>query len=149
MQELTAVVYRSQAVRYMSALELDELLIGARPFNAKAQVTGALLHAQGTFLQYFEGPPEGVERVYARIRQSSQHERLVELLNEPIDTRQFARRHMAFCETPASELKEIANEMWTRALPNLRAKHTRSPGLKLLLGFWERNGQHLNVQAPP
>lgn len=145
MQELKAVVYQSQAVHRMTARELDGPLIGARPFNEKAKVTGALLHDAGTFLQYFEGPPEGVERVYARIRQSSQHEQLVELLNEPIDTRQFARWHMAFCNAPPSVLKEIANEMWTRTLPDLRAKHALSPGLQLLLDFWEQSGPHLTA----
>ena len=141
MEELTAVVYRSQAVRPMSVRELDQLLAGARAFNEKAKVSGALLHHQGTFLQYFEGPRESVERVYARIRRSPEHGQLVELLYQPIDARQFSRWHMAFSEPSLSVLEEIANEMWTMALPALRAEQTRSPGLQHLLDFWHQSNQ--------
>ena len=141
MEELTAVVYRSQAVRLMSARALDQLLAGARAFNEKARISGALLHRQGAFLQYFEGPPESVERVYARIRRSPEHEQLVELLYQPIDTRQFSRWHMAFAEPPSSVLEEIANEMWSIALPAVRAGQIRSPGLQHLLDFWDQAHQ--------
>ncbi len=141
MQELRAVVYRSQAVHLMSVGELDHLLVGARAFNEKAEVSGALLHHQGAFLQYFEGPRESVERVYARIRRSPEHEQLVELLYQPIDTRQFSRWHMAFAEPTLSVLEEIANEMWTMALPAVRAGQARSPGLQHLLDFWHQANQ--------
>ncbi len=141
MEELTAVVYKSQAVYPMNSRELDRLLVGARAFNEKAEVSGALLHHQGSFLQYFEGPRESVERVYARIRRSHQHEHLVELLYQPIETRQFSRWHMAFSEPSLSVLKEIANEMWTMALPSVRARQLPSPGLQHLLDFWDRASQ--------
>lgn len=137
MEKLTAVVYKSLAVHPLSVSELDHLLINARAFNEKVKVSGALLHHQGTFLQYFEGPPESVERVYARILRSPLHEQLVELLYQPIDTRQFSRWHMGFSEPPLSVLKEIANEMWTMAMPAARAGQTRSPGLQHLLDFWD------------
>ncbi|MEO8780163.1 MAG: BLUF domain-containing protein [Rhodanobacter sp.] len=138
MDQLTAVVYRSQAVRPMSVRELDDLLVGARAFNEKAEVSGALLHHQGAFLQYFEGSRESVERVYARIRRAREHGQLVELSYQPIDTRQFSRWHMAFSEPPLSVLEEIANEMWTMILPAVHAGQARSPGLQHLLDFWQR-----------
>ena len=141
MQELMAVAYRSRAVHPMSARDLDHLLVAARAFNEKAEVSGALLHHQGAFLQYFEGPRQSVERVYARVRHSQLHEQLVELLHEPIDTRQFSRWHMAFAEPALSVLEEIANEMWTMALPAVRAGQTRSPGLQHLVDFWDRANQ--------
>lgn len=137
MESLTAVVYRSQAVQPMSLRELEQLLVVARAFNEKVAVSGALLHHQGSILQYFEGPPESVKRVYARIRRSHQHEQLVELMYQPIDTRQFARWHMALSEPPLSVLEEIASEMWARALPAVRAGQIRSPGLQHLLDFWD------------
>lgn len=137
MEELTAVVYRSRAVHPMSMRALDQLLVEARAFNEKAGVSGVLLHHQGSFLQYIEGPRESVERVYARIRRSNQHDQVVALFYRAIDTRQFSRWHMAFCEPPLSVLEEIANEMWTMALPAMRAGQIRSPGLQHLLDFWD------------
>lgn len=141
MQELTAVVYKSHSVHNMSSRELDELLMRARAVNEKLQVSGALLYDQGRFLQYIEGPTENVERVYSRIRRSHQHERLVELSYKPIEARQFAQWHMGFAEPPASLLKQIANEMWMQVLPDLRAGQNTSPGMQMLLDFWERSGQ--------
>ncbi len=138
MEVLTAVVYQSQAVHPMSSRQLDQLLMGARAFNEKAAVSGALLHHQGTFLQYFEGPRANVERVYARIRRSHLHHDLRELFNQPIEQRHFSRWHMGFAEPPVSMLEEIANEIWTMALPALRAEKHPSPGLQQLLDFWDR-----------
>lgn len=141
MQDLVAVVYRSQAVRPMAPGELDQLLIEARAFNERTEVSGALLHHHGAFLQYFEGTPAAVEKVYARIRRSHCHEHLVELSHQPIAARQFATWHMAFSEAPATVLEEIANELWTLALPAMRDRPARAPGLQLLLNFWDRVNQ--------
>lgn len=141
MEILIAVAYRSRALRPMRARELDQLLIGARAFNEKAGISGALLHHQGEFLQYFEGTPPSVDRVYARIRSSHLHEQLAELMHEPIATRQFPRWHMAFADPTMSALEEIANDIWTMALPKLRTGDVRSPGLQHLLDFWDRTRQ--------
>ncbi|MEO7050811.1 MAG: BLUF domain-containing protein [Rhodanobacter sp.] len=138
MQELKAVVYRSQAAYPMGVRDLDQLLAGARAFNEKAGISGALLHDQGVFLQYIEGPRESVDRVYARIHRSHQHEQLVELMCQPIDTRQFSRWHMAFAEPPLSVLEEIANEMWTMVTPALHEEKHQSPGVQHLLDFWHQ-----------
>jgi Sensors of blue-light using FAD len=137
MNDLAAVAYSSRAVRPLGARDLDELLIDARAFNESVQVSGALLHHQGIFFQYFEGPPAAVASVYRRIRNSSQHEQLIELLNQPMDSRQFVRWYMAFTEAPRTVLEELANEQWSMTLPRLRDRQTRSPGLDLLLNFWD------------
>lgn len=147
MQELMAVAYRSHAVHVMSGRELDELLMRARAVNERLQVSGALLHDQGQFLQYIEGSAESVKRVYSRIQRSHQHERLVELSYGPIESREFARWHMAFAQPPASVLKEIANEMWTQAVSDKRVDESRSLGLQMLLNFWEKSGQQPPASA--
>jgi hypothetical protein len=136
MNDLAAIAYTSKAARPLGVRDLDGLLMDARAFNESAGVSGVLLHHQGTFFQYFEGPPGGVARVYARIRRSSMHEHLAELLNQPTDARQFVQWHMAFAETPLTLLDQLSNEYWAMALPALRARQTSSPGLKLLLDFW-------------
>jgi hypothetical protein len=137
MHDLSAVAYSSYAIPPLTPRDLDALLVDARSFNQKAGVTGALLHRQGAFLQYFEGPPAGVTSVYERIRSASQHENLVELLNQPIAGRQFADWHMAFADAPASTLQEICTEHWEMALPSLETPQVLSPGLLLLLDFWK------------
>lgn len=136
-QDLTAVMYRSQAVQRMDSSELDRLLVAARAFNEMVEVSGVLLHHRGVFLQYFEGPPEAIGQVYARIQRSHLHCELAELMHRPIVKRQFASWHMGFSEAPASVLEEIANESLQRALPSVRDRTDSSPGMQLLLDFWD------------
>lgn len=137
MNHLAAVAYASKATRLLRARDLEELLIDARAFNESMQVTGVLFEHQGTFFQYFEGRPTAVAVVYQRIKKSSMHEQLVERLNGPVDRRQFARWHMAFTRVPLTTLQALTNEIWEIALPKLRGLPVTSPGLTLLLKFWE------------
>lgn len=137
MEQLVAVAYQSVAATPLDTRELDELLMDARRFNARAKISGVLLHHNGLFLQYLEGPAAAVAAVYFRIRQSRRHGQLTELLNQPIMVREFAGWQMAFAEAPRSVLEQIANEAWASGLPFLRDRHARSPGLQLLLDFWD------------
>lgn len=132
---LTAIAYTSVASRPLSARDLDSILVDARAFNEKVGVTGALLHAEGMFFQYFEGPAAGVTEVYQKIKLSDKHKDIRELVHESIDVRQFAAWHMAFAEAPSTVLEELTNEYWEMTLPGLR-RQAPSPGLKLLLEFW-------------
>jgi len=137
MSDLKAVAYVSRATRPMRNRDLEFLLIDARAFNERLKVTGALLHHDRVFFQYLEGPPESIARVYQRIKNSSAHEGVVELLNQPIATRQFARWHMAFTEAPLTTLQELTNDIWTMRLPAVNQPQVPSPGMQLLLTFWE------------
>jgi hypothetical protein len=136
MTDLNAVAYVSRATTPMRPRDLERLLIDARAFNEKLQVTGALLHHDGNFFQYLEGPPSSVACVYQRIRQSGRHQGLVELLNQPIAARQFVRWHMAFTDAPLTTLQALTNEIWAMSLPALNRPQPASPGLKMLLTFW-------------
>lgn len=135
MPSLTAIAYTSVASRPLSARDLDSILVDARSFNQKVGVTGALLHAEGVFFQYFEGPAAGVTEVYNKIKLSDKHKDIRELVHESIDVRKFPAWHMAFAEAPSTALEELTNEYWEIALPELR-QQAPSPGLKLLLEFW-------------
>jgi len=137
MLELKAVAYASQATRPMRGRDLEFLLIDARAFNETLQVTGALLHHDGEFFQYLEGPSSSVDRVYQRIRQSGKHHGLRELLNQPVSARQFVRWHMAFTDAPLTTLQALTNEIWAMKLPTLNQAQALSPGLQLLMNFWE------------
>jgi hypothetical protein len=71
---LQSIAYVSTATSRLATPEsLDALLCNARDFNRACGVTGVLLHHGGNFFQYLEGPPEGLHRVYGRVRQSRGH----------------------------------------------------------------------------
>jgi Sensors of blue-light using FAD len=140
MTTLAQVAYCSSAVHLLSDPELDRLLVGARGFNATVGVTGALLHHDGSFFQYFEGPKEGVDEVYARIKSSKLHKGLLQLLSGPTDTLHLTAWHMGFAQVPHSAVQILAQADWLRSrdsLKNIASGQPIAPGLRLLLQFWQ------------
>ena len=96
MADLHALVYVSAATRLLSADELRHLLERARERNAKEKVTGVLLYSNGNFMQYLEGSAAGLKKVYDVIKADAQHAGIIELLREPIQSREFSDWSMAF-----------------------------------------------------
>ena len=86
---IRAVVYASQAAEGLSIDRLKALVADAARFNKLAGVTGVLLHDGTRFVQYFEGPEDGVASVYERVLQSASHTDVVELARGRVSTRQF------------------------------------------------------------
>ncbi|NDI86403.1 BLUF domain-containing protein [Undibacterium crateris] len=138
--KLYALAYISTATERLSTPEaIDALLVDARAFNRKCDVTGVLLHNDGSFFQYLEGSKDAVDLVYERIRRSFSHRNICELVSEPILLRHFSSWSMGFAEGTASELKAIAQAHWNHERRNLKGASHVSPGLKLLLHFWQNS----------
>ena len=83
------LVYVSSASRGFREEDLADILRASRRNNPAAGVTGALLHADGNFMQVLEGPPEAVEAVYARVEQDPRHSGVLVLLRHLVDRRSF------------------------------------------------------------
>lgn len=135
--QLEAVAYTSSAVPDTTVSSLEQLLLQARKKNAELGVTGVLLYHDGSFFQYFEGPPEAVEEVYARIRRSPLHRGIIELMRGPIQARSFGSWLMGFTQAPASTVLALSNASWTASVRQPAV--ATSPGLELLLQFWASN----------
>ena len=96
MAPLHAILYVSSAVYVPAPQELEHLLGRARERNARAGVTGLLLNDGGHFVQYIEGPPEGLLPIYEIILADPLHHRIQELMSEPIGEREFDGWAMAY-----------------------------------------------------
>lgn len=94
--DLQAIVYVSSAAHLPSPAEIDHLLERAQARNAQEAVTGVLLYRDGNFLQYLEGPASGLLTIYKIIKADPLHYGIIELLHEPILTRDFPVWSMAF-----------------------------------------------------
>ena len=70
---LTSLVYRSRAVAPFDEAGLQNLLASAQRRNREAAVTGMLIYDDGRFIQWLEGPAEGVARVWQVTRADSRH----------------------------------------------------------------------------
>lgn len=136
MPDLLAVAYVSSAAHLFNEEELERLLRAARQANEAEQVTGVLLYDDGSFFQYIEGPPEGVDRIYQRIKASREHHGLIQLLRAPIADRNFESWRMGFTRAPRSLVLSLAQASWESMVSAQKAKPKAGSGVKLLLGFW-------------
>ena len=135
---LRSIAYVSSATRSFIPEQLDALLLDARMFNASVSVSGVLFFHKDRFFQYFEGPIEGVEAVYSRIRNSSSHHQINELLATDITRRYFDTWHMGFCEAPETAVQQLANASWEQAMPITRDEFQGFKGLELAVYYWNR-----------
>lgn len=135
---LYAIVYVSQAARVLTLPELQHLQAQAQLRNQQEDVTGVLLYADGAFIQYLEGPAPGLGRTYERIRPHPWHYGVIDLVREPIRSREFAGWSMAFRVVgalgPASETEQDRLLVQRLASPI----NPQSAARALLAKFWGR-----------
>jgi hypothetical protein len=140
MSSIEAVAYLSSAVGSPTEADLATLLERARAKNLELGVTGVLLYHEGTFFQYFEGPPEAVEVVYRRIQRDPMHHGLIELMRAPVEARAFSDWSMGFTRAPKSMILQLSSAKWIEALRKQGQASFKSPGMSLLARFWEMSG---------
>ncbi|MFG6067294.1 MAG: BLUF domain-containing protein [Stenotrophomonas indicatrix] len=110
---LRAIAYVSQAKPDLSAARLQTLVEDAARFNKMAGVTGVLLHDGERFLQYIEGPPDGIDSVYERILQAGSHVDIVELARGRLGQRQFPYWAMRGLPVDAALLRQLSTGDWS------------------------------------
>ncbi len=92
---LSSLVYQSQAVAPMSEPELQRLISNSQARNRKEGVTGLLIYDQGRFLQWLEGPTEGLGRVWQSISGDPRHTGVSVLGESTVPVRFFGANAMA------------------------------------------------------
>jgi len=110
---LRAIAYVSQAQPDLSAERLQMLVEDAARFNKLAGVTGVLLNDGERFLQYIEGPPDGIDSVYERILQAGSHVDIVELARGRVGQRQFPYWAMRELPVDAALLRQLSAGDWS------------------------------------
>ena len=95
-QELIAVAYTSVATEPFDDAKLSALLAWCREWNGSVDVTGVLLHREGRFIQFLEGPEPAVRELVESISQDPRHTRVRVLLEDPVTDRQFSEWTMGF-----------------------------------------------------
>jgi hypothetical protein len=96
MADLYSLVYVSTAIRLLSMDDIGRLLEKARQRNREQDVTGVLLYSDGNFMQCLEGSAARLAGVYETIKSDSLHFGIIDLVREPIKSRDFSEWSMAF-----------------------------------------------------
>lgn len=132
---LRAIAYVSTAVGRLTTEVLEQVLTEAREFNAEHGVTGVLLHDEGNFMQYVEGPAEAMTAVYQRILESREHTAIIELTNARVARRAFTDWTMGCTTAPASTLLALSTARWRASFAALD-RQSADEGVALLRNFW-------------
>lgn len=146
MRPLHSLVYVSSANGDVTDDCLRHLLERAQARNALHAVTGLLLYDSGNFMQYIEGPADGLSIVYGHIQRDPLHTGIIELCWEEPTERAFIGWSMRarvlnapWVGTPWQNHQDIDDRMATLATEE-------NAGAALLRGFWQR-GQHRRWQV--
>jgi Sensors of blue-light using FAD len=133
MTKLHTIVYLSTAAMPLSEADLEKLLLDARAHNRQNSITGVLLYSGLYFMQCIEGPQTALRSTFERVKRSSKHKGIVTLLDSTTKTRQFSKWAMGFVQPTESELLQLSNAQWTKAMAGKKAA---SPGFRMLSAFW-------------
>jgi len=90
------IVYSSEAAAPMQTGDLEKLLDHARRSNAANGITGALVYAEGSFLQILEGDTARVQELMAKIQRDVRHEAVLILREGEVPEAIFGSWKMAF-----------------------------------------------------
>ena len=130
---------------------VEELLARARTANAEADITGMLLYVDRGFFQVLEGHPIRIESIFAKIGADPRHERVTQIIYEPIARRTFGQWTMGYPNLENRDLREIigGNDFFsTRScLDGLEAGRAKKLLAAFATGRWRSRIQNGAVAA--
>lgn len=97
-------IYASAASRPLEDGELQGILEHSRKNNAGLDITGMLLHVEGSFFQVLEGPAEPVGELFAHIARDPRHRQVIEIIREPLARRAFGEWSMGYVSARPPEV---------------------------------------------
>ena len=107
MKTLSHLIYASRADSKTSDAELRAILERARTVNSQLDITGILLHTEGSYFQVLEGDATAIDALFARIALDKRHTDVVLIVREPIARRSFADWSMGFASVTAMDVAGI------------------------------------------
>jgi len=134
---LHEIVYISRAIKLFDQDELENLLTQARAFNQSQDITGLLLYKDQSFLQLLEGNRDNIHSLYKHIAEDDRHFRVKQLIDQPLDKREFGSWSMGFQNLNNQNIDNLpgfSNYLNAEYEPEEVKKHSRE-ALQLLLHF--------------
>lgn len=124
---LIQLVYASRPFGFDRAI-LSNILLDARRFNERDDITGALIARNDLYLQLLEGPRDKVDAAYERIRKDDRHVEVTQLMRRSITNRLFPG--WAMRDDPAQSWVWSADDVRNGAIDRATEQET--------LGFFTR-----------
>ncbi len=129
-------VYRSRATQPMDHAAMHRLLEQSRERNAREGLTGLLVYHEGCFVQWLEGPPEGVERVWNSILCDPRHTEVEALPTPWLQQRLFPEWRMQLASSEPAAAEDEAVPVAPLALHMLGHHADIASDFMLGIAFW-------------
>ena len=102
------LIYLSSALPAFSENDLHDILTKSRRNNKLLDVTGLLLYHDRSILQILEGDKQVVNTLFLTISKDPRHTRIIKLIDEEIDSRDFSDWLMGFKALSESEWNQLS-----------------------------------------
>lgn len=135
---LRTLVYVSALVAPWTEATVEAIVRESRDRNARAGVTGVLLHCDGSIMQCLEGPEAAVRETFRRIAHDARHSNLIVAIDVESSARTFPTWLMGHLQVTRSEFLELESAEWRRVASRGEAAgvdDATAPGLTLLRHF--------------
>jgi hypothetical protein len=131
------LIYVSAATVPFTVQDLGSLLLRARADNKRLDVSGLLIHHEGSFFQVLEGDPAKVDSLYERIARDKRHARVLTLSRGPVAQRAFGDWSMGFVPGAHALLNDLPgfNDFFRRGFDLAHAADGASRAKDLALAF--------------
>lgn len=110
---LRAIGYISEATLPWERTAFESMVEKAAAFNVQAGVTGVLFFDGLRYLQYLEGPEDGLSVAYQRIQTSEEHSGVTELARGAVARRLLPYWSMRSLLADPSHLEAMVKADWT------------------------------------
>lgn len=119
---------------------MEYLLKRARERNKEYGITGVLLHNNGNFIQYLEGPEDNLDIIYKIIQEDAQHTGLILISRETTKSRQFGDWPMGFLTRDGEGYVDSPGKR--KLVETILEIPDNNPSTSqiVLKGFWDRIG---------
>lgn len=121
------IIYSSEASTPMQADDLEDLLKCARSKNAIRGITGALVYADGVFLQILEGDRVHVDDLMAKIVRDLRHETITVFREGEIASAVFTGWEMAYVSATAAQVAKWAGLSGASDIPDVVCDMRQDP----------------------
>lgn len=121
------LIYSSVSSTPMQMDELEDLLEHAQASNPHHGITGALVYADGYFLQILEGERGAVQDLMARIGKDLRHETIAVLQAAEVQRPAFADWKMAYVSATPAQVAQWAGLTASTQLPDVWADLRQDP----------------------
>ena len=141
-------IYASRGNAKLGEADIQLLLERSRHKNAERGITGMLLFIEGSFFQVLEGDAEIVDSVYETIARDSRHDRVTQIIREPISKRCFGEWSMGFAAVERVDARKAIGENdffgSAECLERINAGRARKLLVAFGAGRWrtEKTGLH-------